>query len=277
MSFLAVEQFLAERGLSLSPEKTRITHIDGGFDFLGMNVRKYHGRLLIKPSKGSVQRFLRKLRDVVKANATVRQDWLIRMLNPLIRGWANYHCHVVSKRIFSKISCAIWRCLWRWARRRHPNKGARWVRRKYFQTVGARHWVFGTKTGVTLSSGKPELLLLYDIVSTPIRRHRKIKAAANPFDPQWESYFEERLGLAMMDSLRGRTRLIRLWLDQERLCPVCRQPITKSSGWRLFHLDRVIDGGTNGIRNLTMLHPDCHGIARGRWFSVVKPAPTTGA
>jgi RNA-directed DNA polymerase len=271
-----VEQFLAERGLSLSPEKTRITHIDDGFDFLGMNVRKYGGKLLIKPAKTSVQRFLRKLRKVVKDNATVRQDVLIGKLNPLIRGWANYHRHVVSKRIFNAVSHEIWRCLWRWARRRHPNKGARWVRQKYFRTVGARHWVFATETGKTLSTGKPDLLMLHDIVSTPIRRHRKIKAAANPFDPQWESYFEERLGLAMLDSLKGRTRLIRLWLNQERQCPVCCQLITKYGGWRLFHLDRRIDGGTDASRNLAMLHPDCHRIARGRRLSVVKPAPAPG-
>jgi RNA-directed DNA polymerase len=271
-----VEQFLAERGLSLSQEKTRITHIDDGFDFLGMNVRKYGGKLLIKPARASVQRFLRKLRDIVKGNATVRQDLLIGKLNPLIRGWANYHRHVVSKRIFGGVSHAIWQCLWRWAKRRHPNKGARWVRQKYFRTVGTQHWVFGTETGKTLGTGRPELLTLYDIASTPIRRHRKIKAAANPFDPQWESYFEERLGFAMLDSLKGRIRLIRLWLNQERTCPVCCQMITKSSGWRLFHLERVIDGGTDANRNLVMLHPDCHGIARGRGFPVVKPAPATG-
>lgn len=271
-----VEQFLAERGLLLSPEKTRVTHIEEGFDFLGMNVRKYDGKLLIKPADTSVQRFLRKLRDVVKGNATARQDWLIRKLNPLIQGWANYYRHVVSKRIFSKVSRAIWLCLWRWARRRHPNKGARWVRQKYFRTVDARHWVFGTETGKKLSTGKPELLTLYDIASSPIRRHRKIKAAANPFDLQWESYFEQRLGLAMLDSLKGRIRLIRLWLNQERTCPVCHQMITKSSGWRLFHLERVVDGGTDASRNLVMLHPDCHRIARGRRVSVVKPAPEMG-
>lgn len=271
-----VEQFLAHRGLALSPEKTRITHIDEGFDFLGMTVRKYDGKLLIKPAKTSVQRFLRRLREIVKDNATVRQDVLIGKLNPLIRGWANYYRHAVSKRIFNRASWAIWQCLWRWARRRHPNKGARWVRQKYFRSVGARHWVFGTGTGRTLSTGKPELLTLHDITSTPIRRHRKIKGAANPFDPQWESYFEERSGLAMMNSLKGRMRLIRLWLNQERGCPVCGQMITKSSGWRLFHLERVTDGGTDASRNLVMLHPDCHRIARGRRFPVVKPAPVTG-
>nr|WP_217497430.1 group II intron reverse transcriptase/maturase [Trinickia violacea] len=267
-----VEQFLAQRGLSLSPGKTRITHIDEGFNFLGMNVRKYGGKLLIKPARKSIQRFLRKLRGVVKGSAALRQDLLIRVLNPLIRGWANYHSHVVAKQIFSAVGHAIWQCLWRWARRRHPNKGARWVQRKYFWTVGAQRWVFGTTTGKTLSTGKPELLTLYDIASTPIRRHRKIQAVANPFDPQWESYFEARLGNIMADSLKGRTRLIRLWLAQDRACPVCCQMITKSSGWRLFHEIRKIDGGTDAVGNLKMLHPDCHRNARALRHSVVEPA-----
>lgn len=271
-----VEQFLAQRGLSLSPEKTQITHIDDGFDFLGMNVRKYDGKLLIKPAKASVQRFMQKLRKAVKENATLRQDRLIRLLNPMIRGWANYYRHVAAKRIFSNVNHAIWECLWRWAKRRHSNKGARWIRRKYFWTVGAQHWVFGVRTGKTLGTGKPELLTLYDIASTPIRRHVKIKATANPFDPQWESYLEERLGFAMMDSIKGRTRLIRLWLDQARSCPVCHQMITKSSGWRLYHLDRKIDGRKDTISNLAMLHPDCHRIARVHGHSVAKPAHTHG-
>ncbi|MFM0069340.1 group II intron maturase-specific domain-containing protein [Paraburkholderia aspalathi] len=271
-----VELFLAERGLSLSSEKTRITHIDEGFDFLGMNVRKYSGKLLIKPARASVQRFLRKLRETVKNSAMVRHDQLIRELNPLLRGWANYYRHVVAKHTFGRVSHEIWRCLWRWAKRRHPNKSSRWVRQKYFRIVGLQHWVFGTETGNPLSTGKPELLTLYDIAGTPIRRHRKIKAAANPFDLQWEGYFEERLRFAMLDSLKGRVQLIRLWLDQARSCPVCQQMITKTSGWSLCHVVRKIDGGKDTTGNLTMLHPECHRVARALGLSVVKPAHAHG-
>ncbi|MCP6490788.1 group II intron reverse transcriptase/maturase, partial [Klebsiella pneumoniae] len=90
----------------------------------------------------------------------------------------------MTKQTFRKISYAIWLSLWRWAKRRHPHKGAGWIRRKYFRTIGARQWVFATKTGKKLKTGVPELLELYDIVSTPIRRHRKIRAEANPFDPK---------------------------------------------------------------------------------------------
>jgi len=87
---------------------------------------------------------------------------------------------------------------------------------------------------------------------------------------------EARLGFAMLDSRKGRGQLIRLWLDQARTCPVCRQMITKSSGWRLHRVVRKLDGGTDKPGNLVMLHPECHRSARTLGFSVVKPAPATG-
>lgn len=81
-----IEEFLKERGLSLSPEKTKIVHIEEGFDFLGWNVRKYDGKLLIKPAKKNVQAFLRKIRGIIKANKQAKQENLIGMLNPVIQG-----------------------------------------------------------------------------------------------------------------------------------------------------------------------------------------------
>src|SRR5690554_4597672 len=87
-----VEAFMAERGLQLSPEKTVITHISDGFDFLGQNNRKYNGKMLIKPSRNNMRNLLTKVRDVIKRNPTVPADVLIRQLNPILRGWANYHC-----------------------------------------------------------------------------------------------------------------------------------------------------------------------------------------
>jgi len=138
----AVVEFLAERGLVLSPEKTRVTHIRKGFDFLGWNIRKYNGKLLMKPSKTNVKTHLDKIRDVIKANKSAKQANLIKLLNPILRGWANYHSHVVAKETFSRIDKRVWSMLWRWAVRRHPNKGARWVKDKYFKTRGTRNWVF---------------------------------------------------------------------------------------------------------------------------------------
>ncbi|MBF5196692.1 group II intron reverse transcriptase/maturase, partial [Escherichia coli] len=118
-------------------EKTKITHIEEGFDFLGQNIRKYGGKMLIKPSKANVSSFLKKIRAVIKGNKAMDQLTLIRMLNPMIKGWAAYHQHIVAKVAFNKVDNEIWLALWRWAVRRHPNKGKKWIRKRYFHQQGA--------------------------------------------------------------------------------------------------------------------------------------------
>ena len=86
----AIEVFLQERGLLLSEEKTKITHINDGFDFLGFNVRKYsNGKLLIKPAKKSVKSLLDKVRQIVKSNLSSKTEEVMYQLNPVLRGWAN--------------------------------------------------------------------------------------------------------------------------------------------------------------------------------------------
>jgi RNA-directed DNA polymerase len=108
-----VEQFLRERGLELSAEKTRITHSEEGFDFLGQHVRKYHdGKVLIKPSRAAVAALLTKVRTIVKANKQATPGYLSSILNPVIRGWANYHCHVASKQTFRAVDNAIFLTFW---------------------------------------------------------------------------------------------------------------------------------------------------------------------
>ena len=186
-----VESFLAERGLVLSPTKTRITPIEEGFDFLGVNIRKYRDKLICKPAKSNGSAFLQDIRRTIKSNASVKAENLIRVLNPKIRGWANYHCHNCAKQTFSKTSRLIFDALWRWAKRRHPIKGSRWIRRKYFRREGHRHWVF-TATSKD-AQGKNRHLDLVEINKTPIRRHIKIKAEATPYDPAYQDYFVERL------------------------------------------------------------------------------------
>jgi RNA-directed DNA polymerase len=112
---------MQERGLELSQEKTHITHITTGFDFLGQNVRKYKdGKVLVKPSKKNVLTFLKNIRKLIKENARATAGNLIVRLNPKIRGWANYHRHVSSKQTFVEVDDAIFRALWQWAKRRHP-------------------------------------------------------------------------------------------------------------------------------------------------------------
>ena len=212
-------QFLAERGLVLSPEKTKITHIKDGFDFLGWNIRKYSGKLLMKPSKANVKVHLDKIREVIEANKTAKQANLISRLNPVLRGWANYHSHVVAKETFARVDDTVWSMLWRWAVRRHPNKGARWVKEKYFKTRGSRNWVFAA-TEKEDDGTKRERILLHES-DTPIRRHIKIKADANPHDRQWEPYFESRWGTKMLNSATRSPEVI---------------PRLAKARWHVFHL-----------------------------------------
>jgi RNA-directed DNA polymerase len=125
----AVVQFLAERGLVLSPEKTKITHIRDGFDFLGWNIRRYSGKLLMKPSKANVKAHLDQIREVIKANKAAKQANLIRLLNPVLRGWANYHCHVVAKETFARVDDSVWSMLWQWAAKGTRTKALDGLRR----------------------------------------------------------------------------------------------------------------------------------------------------
>ncbi len=195
-----VEAFLAERGLQLSPEKTVITHIRNGFDFLGQNVRKYggnpaepsSGKLLIKPARKNVKTFLVGIRKVVKKHKQASADHVVWQLNPKITGWANHHRYGVSKAIFAWVDRHIVRTLWQWAKRRHPRdkKNRAWVKAKYFTTVGGNRWVFfGTEIG---KNGQMRQVTLRQASSTRIRRHVKIRGKANPYDPQYRAYLEQR-------------------------------------------------------------------------------------
>lgn len=185
----AIETFLGQRGLELAHDKTRLTHIDQGFDFLGQNVRKYKGKMLITPASKSVKAVLARVRDVVNRNKAASQESLIRLLNPIIRGWALYHRHVVSAARFAWVDHQIWRTLWRWARRRHAMKTAHWVRQRYFHTIGRQHWVFAIRRSTQDSF---EVMRLASMAAIPIVRHVKICGAANPYDPGWTDYLVRR-------------------------------------------------------------------------------------
>jgi len=181
----AVIEFLKERGLNIQSEKTRITHINKGFDFLGQNVRKYDGKLLIKPSRKSVKNFKRKVFQIISRSGSLSTDKLIYLLNPVIRGWANYHRFVVSKVVFSRLDNDIFLALWQWAKRRHSTKSSHWIRNKYFSTVGSRNWVFAANDG-------DKLVELFKMESIPIKRFVKVRSGVNPFDPLWYPYFNSR-------------------------------------------------------------------------------------
>ncbi|MGH3848326.1 MAG: group II intron reverse transcriptase/maturase [Pseudonocardiaceae bacterium] len=184
-----VEQFLMERGLALSLDKTVITHIDQGFDFLGKNIRKYRGKLLIKPSKAAVSSVLRDARGIFRNSGSLTAGQLIQRLNPLLRGWAYYHRHGVSSRTFEAVDNHIWHGLLRWARRRHKDKSSRWIGRKYFLPHEGRRNVF---TGTVGPHTAPRTVRITRTASIPIRRHVLVRGEANPLDPNWNAYFAQR-------------------------------------------------------------------------------------
>ena len=248
-----VEAFMAERGLTLSPEKTVITHINDGFDFLGQNLRKYsNGKMLIKPSRKSVKSVLGKVRDIVKGQKTTTAGLLISQLNPILRGWANYHRHIVAKETFNYVDYRVWKLLWQWCRRRHNNRHKRWIKTKYFKSVGPRNWTF---SGVIPDDKIVRLLYTNDI---PIKRHIKMKAEANPYDLAFEEYFEKRQERVWRDSMQGKRILLMLWLRQQQCCAMCRHPITKATEWNIHHIVEKVKGGSDELSNLVLLHPNCH-------------------
>ncbi|AXA57609.1 group II intron reverse transcriptase/maturase [Pseudomonas thivervalensis] len=269
-----VEQFLAVRGLQLSPEKTRVVHIDEGFDFLGWNFRKYGGKLLIKPSKKNVKAFYRKAKEVISTNKAVTQEDLIRLLNPMLRGWAFYHQPVVAKKAYSRMDFQIFQALWRWAKRRHPNKSLDWIRKKYFQLIEGRNWVFCTT--LLTETGDKEEIRLYTLEATPIERHRKISGEYNPFDPLMEEMGEKLRMSRMLGKLKYRKQVSNLFQSQKGLCLLCKNPITSETGWHDHHIIYRSQGGGDSLSNRVLLHPICHQQLHARGLTVNKPAPDFG-
>lgn len=259
-----IEQFLAERGLELSKAKTKITHIDDGFDFLGQNVRKYNGKLLTKPSKANIKSVKKKIRNIIHDNKTATAFSLIKKLNPVIRGWTNYHRHKVSSDVFSSLDNYIFKLLWNWCVRRHPTKGKRWIKRKYFKSIGRSNWVFSGE----LSGEKARLI---NAIDTRIRRHVIIRRGTNPFDADWETYFEYRISYMMMNWFGGFKMLPRLWKSQKGNCPVCGVKITAATKWHIHHIQPKHLGGQFTFDNLIMLHPDCHRQVHSQNIQVTKP------
>jgi RNA-directed DNA polymerase len=269
-----VMEFLRQRGLELSEEKTRITHIEEGFDFLGQNVRKYNGQFLTRPSKKNIKAFLTDIRKVLKDNKQATAYGLIATLNPKIRGWANFHQHAAAKETFVHVDTAIFKALWRWARRRHPKKGKQWVKDRYFGRPGNQNWRFFGKAKDKDEKTTQNWLSLAS--ATPVTRYKKIKGDCNPYDPTWGIYLEERLGVKMEKTMRGKRRLMYLWKEQNGICPICTQPITQVTGWHNHHIVYKTMGGTDSAENRVLIHPNCHKQVHAKGLTVSKPRPVKG-
>jgi RNA-directed DNA polymerase len=189
----AIIHFLKERGLELSIEKTKITHIEEGFDFLGFNIRKYGEKLLIKPSNPSIKKFSEGIRETIQRLGNAPTVKLIASLNSKIRGWANYYRNCVAKETFKDLDKVVFESIWTMLKKKHRSKSISWIRTKYYTKIGTRNWCFFTK--IITKTGK-KCYTLIKAADTKIRRHIKIKGRATLFDDDYEDYFvvrEDRL------------------------------------------------------------------------------------
>ena len=255
----ALESFLKERGLELSPEKTVITHIKDGFDFLGQNVRKYPDngklKLLIKPSKKSINSFKQGIKQTLHKARHLTQAQLIKLLNPKISGWAYYHRSVVSNKTFNDVDNYLWHALLRWAKRRHPNKGVRWVMQKYFKKIDGITYRFSCTE--ELENGIKTEVTVKRMSEISIRRHTKIRKETHPYDPKHDTYFEKRTSDQWRKNSKRHTVDYILSGDQANLCPCCNQPLTINQRWHISLKIKPSLGGEFKMGNMDIIHVSC--------------------
>ena len=263
-----IEAFLAQRGLRLSLEKTKVVYMDEGFDFLVWNFRKYKGKLLIIPSKKNVKAFYSKVRGILKTHISVKQEDLIAKLNPVLRGWAQYHQPVVAKEAFSRMDSLIYWRLMRWSRRRHPNKSRSWCKSRYWQRIKERDEFAAT----VRAEGGSRTWKLLKLADTEIVRHEKIKGEYNPFDPAWEVYGEKLRTKRMLKSMSYQYETSMLFIKQDGRCALCAEPLDYEGGWHDHHIVRKVDGGSDAMSNRVLLHPVCHTRLHALGLTVTKPA-----
>lgn len=241
-----LNQFLAERGLTLSEAKTRIVHRDEGFNFLGFTIRRYGHTLLTQPQKEKVQRHLQNVKALLDAHKQMPVEPLIKLLNPLIRGWANYYRHSAAKDTYTALTHRYWQMVWQWAKRRHPNKSSRWVRQRYFKSQGNRNWVFGSATATLLNPA-----------DTPITRYVKVSGRNSPYNPTLRAYWTKRTKRAVGRQTYSRLRL-QVLQAQDYRCGHCGILFQPDEDIDLHHRVPRAKGGSAGAENRVAVHPYCH-------------------
>lgn len=252
----AITKFLKERGLELNMEKTVIRTITEGFDFLGVNFKKFEDTkregnemLIVKPSKKGVKNLKEKIKKII---STFKEaDLLISKLNPVLRGWGQYYKTVMSKRTFTKINFYLWSKLWQWVLKKHPTIGKREAKKLYFKRIGTRDWIFfaNNEKGTTLE--------LFDITSIPIKT-QIICRDLNPYLAENKDYFASRSMRDGMTSLTFNDLQKTLLKSTEGICKVCSEPITMDDEVEIHHILAKKDGGEDKIKNLLILHEICH-------------------
>jgi len=273
--------WLAPRGLAFNEDKTRIVSLGEGFDFLGFNVRRYRGKLLIKPSKAAVKRIRERLRTELRSLRGANAQAVIARLNPIIRGWSAYYRTAVSSETFTTLDHYLWKLTYKWAKHSHPNKPVRWIVRRYFgkfSTSRQDRWVFGDR-----DSGAYLLRFAW----TKIVRHQMVRGTSSTDDPALTDYWAARrrrgiprpmdtASLRLLQAQHGRCSSCgQLLLDADRppqspreweqWLTVTRKAMTRNA---IVRVD-----GTPDEAKLRLLHAHCHRqYARNRSRPALLPA-----
>ena len=277
------ENWLRNIGLELKPSKTQVVHTlyehEGkkpGFDFLGFNLRQYPrgkhrsahksgGEALgfvtrTRPSKKAVLTHYRKLADIITKHNPAPAKTLIARLNPIIRGWTNYFSLAESHPVFRKLDHLLFRRLFRWAKRRHKNKGTTWRVEKYWTHHKGNNWVFFDK----VENGDKIHLLYHDWTPT-VNRYVKIKDTRSPYDGD-TIYWSKRMG----KHPEINTREAKLLKKQNGRCKHCKIHFKDGNRWEVDHILAKALGGADSYNNLQLLHKYCHDIKTAQDMELIK-------
>lgn len=250
--------WLRERGLEFAPDKVRIANLRDGIKFLGCSVKLYGARnpkLLIKPHPEKVQALKNKLKEIVAKYKGRTPTGLIKELNPIIRGWANYYRAFVSSEVFSDLDHFMWHLSWRFAKRRHPQKNHSWIAARYFgQQVGSRNkWRFFAEKGNVK-------LFLLKFSDFNIKRHVMVKNNMLPDDrsPVAQAYWEKRQAHKQDQVWANYESRQKLAKKQYHICPMCEESLYNEEELHVHHIKPRNKGGSDTYGNLVILHELCH-------------------
>ncbi len=276
-SKLIIAKWLKERGLELSEEKTRITHSNEGFDFLGFNIKHYENeikdyrarkfankqgfKLLIKPSKKSIKSHSDKIKEFLRQMRAAPQKEVIKRLNPIVKGWANYFRGSVASETFLGLDNLMWQKLWSWSKRRHPTKGKRWIAGKYFHTIGKRKWCFATKKDGEIDQ------VLNKYSDTKIKRHVKVQAGRSFYDGDELYWAKKRLSKGYGDISPSKAKML---VKQNGKCAYCNSVFKNGDTMESHHKTFKAEGGKDSYKNLVLMHLHCHDQHHAEFMKTMK-------
>jgi RNA-directed DNA polymerase len=253
-----VKDYLKDKvGLELSEEKTHITEISEGFDFLGFNIRKYNGNFISKPTKENIKEFRQKITEIMRTSQNWSARSIIMKLNPIIDGWGNYYRHVVSKRIFKGQDQFLFWKVYNWTRRKHRGNGAKWIYRRYYKRIKGDKWNF--------FEGK---MLMKKMKKIPIKRFIKVRKDVRVYNMDDREYWDKRKYMNAKDSIYNSYDLTYLFREQNGKCVFCEEDITQSDiqshNIHKHHLKPKVVEGEDEKSNLKLLHRECHKELHGK-------------